>query len=87
MPTDPAAAVRAMRLCRNAMLTVCKDVKPMGPAYHGASMVIAAIDAFAIFLTGERYYFTSGGSVMSEGQRKELEDQRARENGDKPWQA
>ena len=63
MPTDPAAAIRAMRVCRDAMIDVLRTVKPMGPAYHGASMVIAAIDAFAQLLTGRRYYFSADGST------------------------
>ena len=51
-PKDPAATVRAMRSCREAMIEVCRCVKPRGPAYHGASTVISAIDAMATLLTG-----------------------------------
>jgi hypothetical protein len=85
MPKDPAATVRAMRVCRDAMIEVCRCVKPTGPAYHAASMVISAIDAMATFLTGERYYFSAEGSVASEGARQHAEDARARESGEKPW--
>lgn len=69
MPSDPAAAMRAMRFCREAMIDVLRTVKPMGPAYHGASMVIAAIDAFAQLLTGQRYYFSADGSKPEEPRR------------------
>ena len=62
MPVDPAGAMRAMGVCRAAMIDVLRTVKPMGPAYHGASMVIAAIDAFAQLITGHRYYFSADGS-------------------------
>ncbi|MGD0635159.1 MAG: hypothetical protein ABSA13_12925 [Beijerinckiaceae bacterium] len=85
MPSDPAVAVRALRACRAAMISVCGQVKPMGAAYHGANMVVAAIDGFAAFLTGQRHYFQDIGSTMSEGRRELLEDQKARENGEKPW--
>jgi hypothetical protein len=33
----------------------------------------------------ERYYFSAGGSVASEGAREHAEDARARESGEKPW--
>ena len=85
MPPDPAAAIRALRTCRAAMVDICGRVKPMGPVYHGASMVMAAIDAFATLLTGQRYYFSADGSTASESRREELQDRAAREAGDKPW--
>lgn len=66
MPADPAGAMRAMGFCRVAMIDVLRTVKPMGPAYHGASMVIAAIDAFAQLITGHRYYFSADGSRPTE---------------------
>ena len=62
MPVDPAGAMRAMGVCRAAMIDVLRTVKPMGPAYHGASMVIAAIDAFAQLITGHRNYISADGS-------------------------
>lgn len=86
LPRDPAAAIRALRVCRNAMVEVCREVKPMGPAYHGASMVMSAIDAFAAFLTGQRYYFSADGSTASDALRAEIEEQTARERGENPWE-
>ena len=83
MPKDPAATIRAMRFCRDAMIEVHRCVKPTGPAYHAASMVISAIDAMATFLTGERYYFSAGGSASSGADRDQ--DTKARESGEKPW--
>ena len=83
MPPDPAATMRALRGCRDAMIEVCRCVKPMGPVYHAASMVISAIDAMATLLTGERFYFSIGGSSAREGDT--LADQLARERGEKPW--
>ena len=85
MPRDPAAVVRALRSCRSAMIDVCRTVKPMGPAYHAASMVISAIDGFAVFLTGERYYFSADGSSASEARQEEQAEREARERGEKPW--
>ena len=63
MPADPAGTVRALGACRSAMIDVLRTVKPMGPAYHAASMVVSAIDEMATFLTGERYHFSAGGST------------------------
>ena len=71
MPNDPAAVIRAMRSCRGAMIEVLRCVKPMGPTYHAASMVISAIDAMATLLTGERYYFSADGSASSGASRQE----------------
>ena len=86
MPPDPAAAIRALRTCRAAMVDVCSRVKANGPVYHGASMVMAAIDAFAALLTGQRYYFSADGSTASDARREQLQDQAAREKGEKPWE-
>lgn len=85
MPTDPATTVRALRACREAMIEVCRCVKPMGPVYHAASMVISAIDAMATLLTGERFYFSAEGSSAPEGARQLTEARMARERGEKPW--
>lgn len=63
-PSDPAAALRAMRICREAMIEICRTVKPRGPVYHGAGMVISAIDAFAALLTGRPDYFAIEGSAI-----------------------
>ena len=83
MPKDPAATVRAMRVCRHAMIEVCRSVRPTGPAYHAASMVTSAIDAMATSLTGGRYYFSSHGSAT--GDALQEQDASARENGEKRW--
>ena len=83
MPPDPAAIVRALRVSRDAMIEVCRCVRPMGPAYHAASMVISAIDAMATFLSGERYYFSADGSAANDATQQA--DRKARESGEKPW--
>lgn len=86
MPKDPAATMRALRGCREAMIEVHRCVKPMGPAHHAAAMVMSAIDAFATFLTGERYYFSDIGSGAPADQRAAAAEMKAREGGEKPWQ-
>ena len=83
MPTDPAATVRALRVCRDAMIEVHKCVKPMGPAYHAAAMVISAIDGFATFFTGQRYYFSAHESSI--GEELTHEEKMAQESGEKLW--
>ncbi len=82
MPTDPAKVVRALRACRETMLEVQGRVRPTGPVYHGASMVIASIDGFATLLTGQRYYFSADGSVAAEARRAELREQAQWEDGE-----
>ena len=71
MPPDPAAVVRALRACRDSMLEVQSRVRPTGPVYHGAAMVISAVDGFATVLTGERHYFSIDGSVSSDRHRSD----------------
>ena len=84
MPPDPAAVIRALRSCRETMLQVQGRVRPTGPVYHGAAMVIASADAFATLLTGERYYFSSEGSTAAEQRREVLREQAAWERGETP---
>ncbi len=100
MPPDPAAVIRALRTCRETMQQVQRRVRPSGPVYHGAllllrrrlaaearrtaAMVIASVDAFATLLTGERYYFSAEGSVAAEARRTALREQAAWERGEKP---
>ena len=82
MPPDPAGVVRALRACRVTMIEVQRRVRPTGPTYHGASMVVAAIDGFATMLTGQRYYFSADGSVAAEARRDELRAQTQWEQGE-----
>ena len=63
LATKHAEALKALRDCRRAMVTVLRTSKPMGPTYNGASAVMAAIDAFAEILTGNDQHFWIGRSV------------------------
>ena len=63
LAAEHAEALAALGDCRRAMITVLRTVKPVGPTYSGASMVLAAIDAFAEILTGNEQHFWTGGSV------------------------
>ena len=62
---DPAATLAVLRAGRKAMIDVLRTVEPMGVAYHGASMDIAAIDMLGETLTGRMEPFAIGGSVRS----------------------
>lgn len=84
LPRDPASALRALRVCRDAMVEVCKCVTPMGLTYRAASLVIAAIDAMATLLTGDRYYFFPIGSGAT-AQNAVDQEKLAKERGEKPW--
>ena len=63
LQAEHAEALAVLENCRRAMITVLRTVKPMGPTYHGASMVMAAIDSFAEILTGNTQHFSASGSV------------------------
>ena len=60
---DPDAALAALVTCRRAMIGVLRTVTPMGVSYHGASMVVAAIDGMGTVLTGRLDPFAIGGTV------------------------
>ncbi|ACK51704.1 hypothetical protein Msil_2785 [Methylocella silvestris BL2] len=85
MPDDLAAAVRALRACREAMIGISNRVRMNGPVSQQAHVVLAAIDALAAELTGDREYFWSIGSGATEGQCKAKDEKAARERGEIPW--
>jgi hypothetical protein len=48
-------------------------------------MVVAAIDAMSILLSGHRYYFSAVGGGTTEAERKAIAKRDAIERGEKPW--
>jgi hypothetical protein len=85
MPSDPAAAVRALRTCRDAMIQLSMQVRIGSRVYQHALAIIAAIDGLAAEISGESGYFVEPGGGATEGQRKALDDKMARERGELPW--
>jgi hypothetical protein len=77
MRSDPAAAVRALRACRDAMIQLSMN-------QHGLA-IIAVIDGLAAEISGESGYFVEPAGGATEGQRKALDDKMARERGELPW--
>jgi len=58
LPLDPAAVLRALRACREAMVSVSAEVTIRGPVDHAASGLRAAIDRMAGYLTGDETALT-----------------------------
>src|SRR5271169_5728047 len=85
MPSDPAAAVRALRTCRDAMIHLSMQVRMGSRVYQHALSIIAAIDGLAAELTGERDYFHALGAGATKEQLQAMEENAARERGDLPW--
>lgn len=56
---EPDRVMQRIGECRKTILQASLGVRPFGPAYHALSMVTAAIDALATFITGERHYFAT----------------------------
>jgi hypothetical protein len=54
---DRPALLAALGPCRSAIIGQMARAKPAGPLYYSGATVIAAIDALALMLTGERDYF------------------------------
>lgn len=55
---DRPALLAALGTCRGAVIHEMARMKPAGPLYYSGSTVLAAIDALALMLTGERDYFS-----------------------------
>jgi hypothetical protein len=71
---NPGPLLGVMRTCRLAMIGACSQVKPMCATYHGLTMVIAAIDAFASLLMGRNDYFWAKGGGVTADERKQIAD-------------
>ena len=54
---DRPALLAALGTCRGAVIREMTKMKPAGPLYYSGCTVVAAIDALALMLTGERDYF------------------------------
>lgn len=54
---DRPALLAALGPCRSAVISQMTRAKPAGPLYYSGATVIAAIDALALMVTGERDYF------------------------------
>lgn len=79
---NPGPLLSSLRTCRDAVTRSCSEVKPFGTIYHGLGMVVAAIDALALLLTHQRYYFAASGSVMTEGEKEANAQKHALEKGE-----
>ena len=55
---DRPALLMALGACRRAVIHEMTRMTVAGPLYYSGSTVVAAIDALALMLTGERHYFS-----------------------------
>jgi hypothetical protein len=67
------------------MIETSSLVRVAGPIYHAAAMVVAAIDAIAVLLRGQRYYFSAVGGGATDAERQAIAERDAVERGEKPW--
>ena len=51
------ALLEALGKCRGVVTQEMATMKAAGPLYYSAATVVAAIDALALMLTGQRDYF------------------------------
>jgi hypothetical protein len=63
---DRPALVAALGICRGAVIHEMTRMKAAGPLHYSGSTVVAAIDAFALMLTGERDYFSRRAHSIGE---------------------
>jgi hypothetical protein len=82
--SNPGPMLAVMRTCRQTMIQASATVKPMGPTYHGLSMVVSAIDALAALLIGRHDYFWAKGAGVTDGERKQIAADQAMEFGRGP---
>ncbi len=58
-----AALLAALGDCRHAIIWEMPNMKPMGPLYHFAPGMMAAIDALAMFITRDPTFFHDKGTT------------------------
>ena len=79
---EPGLLLGDLRACRIALNGACADVAPLGATYEALQIVLAAIDALAMLLTGTRDYFHVPGSGATAGEAEREARKRAREQGE-----
>ena len=79
---EPGLLLGELRACRIVMNGACADVAPLGATYEALQIVLAAIDALAMLLTGNRDYFHAPGSGATAGEAEREARKRAREQGE-----
>jgi hypothetical protein len=55
------------------MIETSSSVRVGGPVYHAAAMVVAAIDAMAVLLSGQRHHFYAVGGGTTEAERQVID--------------
>ena len=83
--TNPGPVLDVLRTCRKAMLEEGLKVKPMGTAYHGLHMVVAAIDAFAMLMIRRPDYFLGTGAEKSDASRDRERIEHEADVGSRLW--
>jgi hypothetical protein len=71
---DRPKLLAALGECREAVIEAMAKMKVTGPLYYSASTVLAAIDALALMLTGQRAYFDLKGHGGSSSKPKDHND-------------
>jgi hypothetical protein len=70
---DRPKLLAALGECRLAVIHAMTKMRVTGPLYYSASTVLAAIDALALMLTGQRSYFDLRGHGGSSRARNDGE--------------
>ncbi|WP_018266544.1 hypothetical protein [Methylosinus sp. LW4] len=56
---DKPRLLEELRACREAVIREQTRMRVGGPLYYAGETVIAAIDALALMLTGQHFYFST----------------------------
>jgi hypothetical protein len=81
---SPGPLLAVMRQCRGAMTDAANDVQPMGVIHHALGVVISALDALAMIVTGRQDYFWHLGGGATEGERQRQSADEAQETAPSP---
>jgi hypothetical protein len=79
---NPGPLIGEMRRCREAAIRAASSAKSHGVIYHALQMVVVAIDGAAHVIIGQPYYFSEGGTGLSESERVRAARQGAFERGE-----
>lgn len=60
---EPAAFFSELKPFRDKLLQASSRYRPFGPQYHFIAGVVAALDAAAVYFTGNRGFYAVGDSA------------------------
>ncbi len=68
--TNPNAFFNELKPFREKLIQASQRYRPFGPQYHFIAGIVAALDAAAVYFTGNRGIYMAGDSAPINGKRE-----------------